>query len=60
MKTELDPERVRPGEPAVLALDASRFRARTGWAPKVTLERSLMDTLEHWRSVVSRAAVPAR
>jgi GDP-4-dehydro-6-deoxy-D-mannose reductase len=60
MKTELDPERVRPGEPAVLALDASRFRARTGWAPKITLERSLMDTLEHWRSVVSRAAVPAR
>ena len=44
----------------VVALDASRFRTRTGWAPKMTLERSLADTLEHWRSVTARAVVPAR
>ena len=60
VRTELDPERVRGGEPSVLALDASRFRARTGWAPKIPLERSLADTLDHWRSVTARAAVPAR
>jgi GDP-4-dehydro-6-deoxy-D-mannose reductase len=60
VRTELDPERVRPGDPTVVALDASRFRTRTGWAPKMTLERSLADTLEHWRSVTARAVVPAR
>jgi GDP-4-dehydro-6-deoxy-D-mannose reductase len=60
LKTELDPERVRPGDPTVLALDASRFRARTGWAPTVSLERSLADTLDHWRAAVARATVPAR
>jgi GDP-4-dehydro-6-deoxy-D-mannose reductase len=60
LTTELDHERVRPGEPTVLALDTSRFRGRTGWAPKIPLERSLADTLEHWRAVVARTAVPAR
>ena len=35
-------------------------RARTGWAPRIPLERSLADTLDHWRSVTARAAVPAR
>ena len=60
VRTELDPERVRPGDPSALALDASRFRARTGWAPTIPLERSLADTLDHWRSVTARATVPAR
>ncbi len=60
VRTEVDPERVRAGDPTVLALDASRFSARTGWAPAIPLERSLADLLDHWRSVTARAAVPAR
>jgi GDP-4-dehydro-6-deoxy-D-mannose reductase len=60
VRTELDPERVRAGDPTTLALDVSRFRARTGWAPKIPLERSLEDTLDHWRAVTARATVPAR
>ncbi|MEA2661680.1 MAG: GDP-4-dehydro-6-deoxy-D-mannose reductase [Chloroflexota bacterium] len=60
MRTEVDPERVRGGDPSALALDASRFRSRTGWAPTISLERSLADTLDHWRSVTARAAVSAR
>jgi len=60
VRTEIDPERVRGGDPFTLALDASRFRARTSWAPKIPLERSLADLLDHWRAVTARAAVPAR
>jgi len=60
LRTELDPERVRGGDPSMIALDVSRFRARTGWAPKIPLERSLEDTLDHWRAVTARATVPAR
>ncbi len=60
VRTELEPERVRAGDPTTLALDVSRFRARTGWAPKIPLERSLEDTLDHWRAVTARATVPAR
>ena len=58
VRTEVDPERVRGGDATVLALDASAFRARTGWSPQVPLERSLADLLDHWRSVVARPAVP--
>ena len=60
VRTEADPERMRGGDATVLALDTSRFRARTGWSPIVPLERSLADLLDHWRSVTARAAVPAR
>ena len=60
VRTELDPERVRGGDPSTLALDVSRFRARTGWAPTIPLERSLEDTLDHWRAVTARATVQAR
>jgi GDP-4-dehydro-6-deoxy-D-mannose reductase len=59
IRTELDPERVRPGVPAVLVLDSSRFRARTGWSPAIPLERSLSDTLDFWREHVVRNAQPS-
>ncbi|MDQ6858954.1 MAG: GDP-mannose 4,6-dehydratase [Chloroflexota bacterium] len=60
VRTELDPARVRAGDPSALSLDASRFRARTGWSPKIALDRSLEDLLDHWRSVTARPTVPAR
>src|SRR5207248_9618207 len=60
VRTELAPERMRGGDATLLALDASRFRARTGWAPQVPLERSLADLLDHWRSLTARSAVPTR
>jgi GDP-4-dehydro-6-deoxy-D-mannose reductase len=58
VRTELDPERVRTGEPTAFALDAARFRARTSWTPRIDLRASLTDTLNYWRSEV-RAEVRA-
>lgn len=58
VRAELDPERVRSGEPTTFALDARRFRQRTGWAPLIDLRASLADTLEYWRTRV-RAEVRA-
>ncbi len=52
MRAELDPERVRSGVPTAFALDAGRFRRRTGWAPRIDLRTSLNDTLEYWRGQV--------
>ena len=60
VKTELDPERVRAGDATVLALDSSALHARTGWSPRIPLERSLADLLDYWRTAVARPAVPAR
>jgi GDP-4-dehydro-6-deoxy-D-mannose reductase len=58
VRAELDAERVRSGVPTDFALDAARFRARTGWAPRLPLRTSLADTLEYWRGQV-RAKVRA-
>lgn len=59
MRAQLDPERVRPGVPDVLLLDSTRFRERTGWRPAIPLERSLSDTLDHWREHVQSTVVQA-
>ena len=57
VRTELDPERVRPGDATEMAVDAARFRAATGWSPQIPLERSLSDLLDHWRATVAQSAV---
>ena len=51
VRAELDRSLVRHTAPA-LALDASRFRARTGWAPRTDLRTSLGDLLDYWREQV--------
>ncbi len=56
VRAELDPDRVRPGVAPALALDATRFRAATGWAPKIPLETSLRDLLDYWRDQVRQEA----
>ncbi len=54
VRAELDPSRVRGGEPTRIALDTTRFRQKTGWSPRIALADSLRDTLDHWRSVSAR------
>ena len=49
-----DPARRRPADIPVLAGDASRFHAATGWRPEIPFERTLVDTLEYWRHAVGR------
>ncbi len=52
VEVEFDPSRLRPSEIEVLAGDASRFRAATGWSPLIPFERTLADTLEFWRAAL--------
>ena len=56
VRAELDPARVREGEPTHIALNATRFRQKTDWSPRITLADSLRDTLEHWRSSIRQGA----
>ncbi len=58
VRIELDPARVRPVDVPVIACDASRFRARTGWTPEIPLERSLGDILADWRQRVALSVEP--
>ena len=52
VRKELAPARVRGGDPVRLALDATRFRQKTGWSPRIALADSLRDTLDFWRSSI--------
>lgn len=56
VRAEIDPSRVRGGEPTRIALDTARFRQKTGWSPRIALADSLRDTLEHWRSSIREGA----
>jgi GDP-4-dehydro-6-deoxy-D-mannose reductase len=43
---ERDPSRLRPAEVRVVAGDASKLRAATGWEPAIPLEQTVADVLE--------------
>ncbi|MBO9325962.1 MAG: GDP-mannose 4,6-dehydratase [Roseiflexus sp.] len=49
IQIEPDPSRMRPSDVPRMVCDASRFRADTGWTPRIPLEQTLFDTLEYWR-----------
>jgi GDP-4-dehydro-6-deoxy-D-mannose reductase len=41
---------LRSTDPFVVRGDAAKLRHDTGWAPRLSLDRTLADTLEYWRS----------
>ncbi len=58
VEVRVDPQRMRPSEVPRIVADASRFRRRTGWEPRIPLEQSLRDVLDEWRGRV-RASTEA-
>ncbi len=40
---------LRPKEPAVTRIDASKIRREIGWEPRYSLDQTLSDTLDAWR-----------
>ncbi len=49
---EIDPARIRKVDIPYLAGDGSKLRQATGWAPRVPLDRTLLDILDYWRARV--------
>jgi len=49
VKIETDPARLRPSDVEILIGDSSKFRADTGWEPRILFEQTLRDLLDHWR-----------
>jgi len=43
-----DPERMRPSDVEILLADASKFKADTGWEPRIPFDQTLKDTLDYW------------
>ena len=56
-----EPERLRPGSSEVMRLlsDSSELRARTGWAPTVSLEDGLRATVEWFTAPGNLARYPS-
>jgi GDP-4-dehydro-6-deoxy-D-mannose reductase len=50
IKVETDPLRLRPSDVPVLIGDSSKFRAITGWEPKIPFEQTVRDSLDYWRT----------
>ncbi len=49
VKVEIDPSRLRPSDVEILIGDSSKFRADTGWEPRIPFEQTLRDLLDYWR-----------
>ena len=49
---EVNPARFRPVDQPGVICDAAKFRALTGWAPRLPFEQTLQDLLEYERSLV--------
>lgn len=49
VRIEVDPDRVRPVDKAVLRGDASKLHALTGWAPEIPFHQTISDLLNYWR-----------
>jgi GDP-4-dehydro-6-deoxy-D-mannose reductase len=50
---ETDPARLRPSDVEILVGDSSKFRAETGWEPRIPFDQTLSDTLDYWRRQIA-------
>ncbi len=53
IKTEVDPDRLRPSDVVLLYGDSTKFIKATGWEPKYNLETTMYDLLNAWRKKIS-------
>jgi GDP-4-dehydro-6-deoxy-D-mannose reductase len=61
IEIEADPRRLRPSDLPDLVCDASRLRARTGWAPQIGWRQTLEDLLDYERALAAAPnPAPAR
>lgn len=52
VKTQQDPDRMRPSDVMILLGDNSKFSKQTGWKPEIPFEKTLLDLLNYWRERV--------
>lgn len=52
IRVEVDPERLRPIDADLQIPDCRKFKAHTGWEPKISFEKTMEDLLNYWRERV--------
>jgi len=53
IRVEQRPDRMRPSDIPILSCDSSKLERDTGWKPRYTLDTSLQDVLDYWRTSVA-------
>ncbi|HEY3788387.1 MAG TPA: GDP-mannose 4,6-dehydratase, partial [Urbifossiella sp.] len=51
VNVEVTQKAERKADTAVTRADPGKLRGATGWAPRISLETTLLDILESWRSI---------
>jgi GDP-4-dehydro-6-deoxy-D-mannose reductase len=49
VKIKVDPAKLRKADIPYLAGSSRKIKSRTGWEPRIPLEKTLQDLLEYWR-----------
>jgi GDPmannose 4,6-dehydratase len=49
IRVEVDPERLRPIDADLQVPNTAKFRAHTGWSPKIDFSQTMEDLLNYWR-----------
>lgn len=52
IEVQVDPSRLRPSDVTLQIPCIDKFVSETGWQPQISLEETLSDLLEYWRSKV--------
>ena len=54
IRIQVDPERLRPIDADLQIPDCRKFKAHTGWEPRISFEQTMHDLLDYWRARVRR------
>jgi GDP-4-dehydro-6-deoxy-D-mannose reductase len=53
VEVQVDPDRLRPSDVEILIGDSSKFRADTGWEPRIPFDQTVRDLLDYWRETLA-------
>ena len=52
ISVEIDPDKFRPIDVPLVLCDNSKINLDTGWEPKISIDKTLIETLEYWRNKI--------
>lgn len=53
IEVRVDPEKLRPVDVPIIEPDISKIHTCTGWAPHISLDQTLRETLDYWRDCIT-------
>ena len=57
IKVITDPERLRPIDADLQVPDTNKFTKHTGWKPKISFEKTMLDLLNYWRERINNGEI---